>query len=81
MLTIQKSDPKHETPRVDLLKSLLEIFTEEQLEQFLRKCTMARACSNQTNQAGASEMADVIVRFKAASPRWMGVELWEEAKK
>ncbi len=70
------------TPRVDLLADLLEIYGEDQLEQFVRLSRQARANSvTTTNAAAAGIYADVRIRFKANAPRFIGVELWEETKK
>jgi len=68
------------TPRVDLLAALLNLYTEEQLEQFVRISTAARDHSGEVHDRNGL-FADVKIRFKAGLPRWMGVELWEETEK
>ncbi len=70
------------TPRVDLLADLLEICDEEQLEQFVRLMRQARENSAMTtNGVGAGMYVDVRVRWRAKTLRYMGLEIWEQAKK
>ena len=75
-----RSTSKPATPRVDLLAALLEIYTEEQLVQFVRLSRQAQEESG-INPSSAGVYADVTVRFKLKLPRFIGIHLWEETAK
>ncbi len=79
MLTTPKTPEQKPTPRVDLLESLLAIYSEKQLTRLVMLSQHAKISSG-LSQDRNGLFADVKIRFKAGVPRFLGVDLWEEAE-
>lgn len=71
-------------PRIAVLQGLLEVYTLEQLQQFMCKSKLAKAASKQSDTKDANRgraMPDILVRFSNGHPRWIGIMDWEEMDK